>query len=73
MVGSEHLRRLQGPKNGVGGQHADIYLERFALFNIRLRDSQFCAPHSVASEVILSFMQFCSRLRHGYRGPWSRS
>jgi hypothetical protein len=32
----------------------DIYLERLALFNIQLRDSRFCAPYSVASEVIWS-------------------
>ena len=59
--------------HGVGGQCADMYLERFALFNIQLRDSQFCAPYSVASEVILSFTKSYSRLRHGYPGPWSTS
>jgi hypothetical protein len=87
MAGSELLRRLQGPKSGPhgvthicgpyrlnSGGHMQIYISNALRYSTsKLCDSRICAPHSVALEVILSFTQFCSRLRHGYRGPWSTS
>jgi hypothetical protein len=68
----------QGPKHaphGVGGQHADMFLEPFALFNIQHPTLRLSILRTVFScfGVILSFTKSYSQLRHGYRGPWSTS